>query len=183
MSFRLHRATAAALVVLVGSSAATFAAAALGSTRTPRTPTRAQIRAAIRRAKHSRDLWATVNICNTTQYPNTIGIRGQMPALGFPATLKMVFGVDYWSDAKQAFIPLAGVTEPVRVGRVRRGVHQEGASFAFTPHAGVLRGRVSFQWRFRGRLIGHVTRVTRDGHPSADYGDPSGFSSWKCVIA
>ena len=42
-------------------------------------PTAAQIRIATRRAVNSPNLWATVNICDTTRHPGIVGIRVQMP--------------------------------------------------------------------------------------------------------
>jgi hypothetical protein len=145
-------------------------------------PSVPQIRSAVRKAERSSDLWATVNTCNSVHHPNTIGIRGQMPALGFKAGLQMTFGVDYFSQANDAFLPLDHVSQKLTLGEFTRGVHQEGVSFTFSPHAGLLRGRVRFEWRFAGKPVGHVTRLTRLGHRNADYGDPKGFSSWKCDI-
>jgi hypothetical protein len=186
MPIRLHRGLVISLALALGLAciaiAAPLDARAQARAGTTPAPSRAQIRRAIHAAERSPDLWATVNICNTTGHPNTMGIRGQMPALGFPAELKMVFRVEYWSAAKQVFVTLPGVSQAAAVGRVKSGVHQQGASFTFLPHAGLLRGRVSFQWRLKGKLIGRVARLTRAGHSDADYGDPPGFSSWECAI-
>ncbi len=35
---------------------------------------------------HSRELWATVDVCNPKDQPNTVGIRGSMPGDGMPKT-------------------------------------------------------------------------------------------------
>ena len=45
-------------------------------------------RAAVRRAERSRELWATINICSANAKPGggELGVRGQMPSLGFSAT-------------------------------------------------------------------------------------------------
>src|SRR6516225_9959914 len=85
------RAKAIAAAVAIGGWALVAPACASNSSPTASTkgPTRAQIRAAIHRALHSRVLWATVNICDTMHHQNVIGIRGQMPSLSFAAGLRM----------------------------------------------------------------------------------------------
>jgi hypothetical protein len=144
-------------------------------------PTAAQIRRAISHAEHSRALWATVNICDTPKYPHVIGIRGEMPALGFAAQLRMTFMIDY--AVGKGFKPLHGVADPVKLGTPRSGVYQGGVRFTFGPHAGVLRGRVRFSWRLGKRTLGTVVRTTTAGHHGASYGDPRGFSAARCSIA
>jgi hypothetical protein len=158
-------------------------AAAPGSARQRQTsPTRAQIARAVSQAERSSSVWATINICNSARYPNVMGIRGQMPTLGFPARLRMVFQVDYWQYPNNGFRLLPGVRTPVDLGQRSRGRYQAGVRFQFQPHAGLLRGRVRYQWQFGRRIIGHLDRVTRINHAAADYADPRGFSDWKCVI-
>lgn len=145
-------------------------------------PSPAQVRRAVAAAEHSRDLWATVNICGSASYPDVIGIRGQMPALGFPATLRMLFQIDYWDYRQSRFRPLTGVAQLVALKDATGGTYQAGVRFKFRPHTGLLRGRVRFEWRTRGRAVGSAERLTRQGHGSARYSNPSGFSDWKCVI-
>jgi hypothetical protein len=146
-------------------------------------PTQAQIRAAVKRAEGSRDLWATVNICDTRRYPDVIGIRGQIPSLGFPAQLSMRFQVEYWSSKDKRFKPVRGTRQSVSLGTEQRGLHQSGVRVAFGPHAGSLRGAVRFEWRLGTRLIGQASHTTSHGHPSADFGDPPHYSARKCVIS
>jgi hypothetical protein len=173
MEIRLLRLPA--LVALLVIILAAAAPASLTSAPTPR-----QIRAAVRNAEHSQNLWATVNICNTRNHPNTIGIRGQMPTLGFATKLRMQFRVEYWSG--KAFTPVPGVSKTITLGPAVHGVYQAGVRFPFAPQAGLLRGSVSFEWRLGSRRVAHVTRSTRKGHPDADFGDPKRFSSGVCVI-
>jgi hypothetical protein len=145
-------------------------------------PTRGRIHAAVLRAERSRDLWATVNICNTKHYPNVIGIRGQMPSLGFLAMLDLDVAVDYRPAADKSFRPVPGVKHTVALGRVQTGLRQGGWQFRFKPHAGSLRGSVTFRWRLGGKVLGRVTRTTEQGHHDADFGDPPRYSRAKCVI-
>ncbi|MDQ6745510.1 MAG: hypothetical protein M3Z27_05805 [Actinomycetota bacterium] len=180
MKLRRHPLPLILTVAFVGLLAAPAAPA---RTHAPAaSPTRAQIRKAVRAAEHSRDLWATVNVCGGVRYPNVIGIRGQIPALGFPATLRMLFEIDYWDYNQRRFRPLTGVVQPVALENATRGTYQAGVRFKFQPHTELLRGRVGFQWRVGSRTIGSAERLTRQGHGSARYSDPSGFSDWKCVI-
>src|SRR5947209_20193020 len=57
----------------------------------------ARISRAVRNAERSPSLWATINICGSRRHPNDVGVRGQMPTLGFSASLFMVVQVNYWS--------------------------------------------------------------------------------------
>jgi hypothetical protein len=179
MEIRLLRLSALVALLLI-----VLAPAAQGKTQTTTaatpSPTAAQVRAAVTKAERSPDLWATVNVCNTKKHPNTIGIRGQLPTLGFSAQLRMRFGVEYWTG--RAFTPLRGLEKSVALGAPATGLKQDGWMFPFRPHAGRLRGSVIFEWRLHRRLIGHAKRLTRSHHRSADYGDPRGFSSTQCVI-
>jgi hypothetical protein len=147
-----------------------------------RSPTRAEVQAAVRRAERSPKLWATVNICNTRRHPRTIGIRGQMPALGFSASLYMNVTVTYWSFKQKRLVPVPGTNQRIVLGTWARGLLQGGARFAFRPHSGLLSGRITFEWRRRGQQIGRTVRPTTNGHRDADFGDPRHHSSWDCRI-
>ncbi len=172
----LHRFLIIALLA-VSITASTASARSSGTA-----PTRAQIRAAVRGAERSRFLWATINICNTPRHRDVIGIRAQMPALGFSAQLRMHFGVDYFSPENATFKPYPGAGDLVRLGAPSQGDYQSGTSFRFPSHAGLLRGRVTFEWRLGVQTIARTDRVTALGHPQAMYGDPQRFSSEKCLI-
>lgn len=169
-------------LVLAATIAATIAGSAPAAAAGP--PTRRQIAAAVARAERSRDLWATVNICGSRRYPNTLGVRGQMPALGFPASLSMAVRVDYWSAVRQAFEPIrAAAAQSVRsLGLQKRGLFQDGARFTFEPHAGLLAATVTFLWTRHHRVLGRVTRRTTGGHHDARYGSPPRHSAPRCTL-
>ena len=65
-----------------------------------------QIARAVRTAEQSHSLWATVNICNARKYRHDLGVRGQMPTLGFSSSLFMVVQVNYWSQGQHRFLPI-----------------------------------------------------------------------------
>jgi hypothetical protein len=134
----------------------------------------------------SRELWATVDVCNPKDQPNTIGIRGSMPTDGHKGdTMFMRFRVQYveaktkkWvyvaKGADSGFQPVASTTT----------ASQSGRNFQLVPSAGPfrLRGVISFQWR-RGVHVVHATsRTTTTGHKSLVGADPAGFSVATCKI-
>lgn len=148
-------------------------------------PTPAQIRAAVAHAEHSRQLWTTVNVCNTSANPDRIGIRGQMPALGFSARLSMTIQVDYWDAAAKAFRPVPGPTghAKVNLGTVLDGLEQGGHTFQFPAGTGLLSGTITFQWRRGGKVIGHATKLAIGGHRGVGGGDPPHHSGATCTIS
>jgi hypothetical protein len=114
----------------------------------------------------SRYLWATVNVCDTERSPNTIGIRGSMPARRDEReTMWMRFQVQYLSDVDDSwhYVTDGGDSGFVSVGSARYKARQSGRSFRIDPNNGrsvVVRGRVSFQWR-RGRAAGTQAHAQR----------------------
>jgi len=161
---------AAALLVAAGP-----ASAGVGS---------AQIARAVRSAERSRSLWATVNICDTRKYRNDIGVRGQMPALGFSAKLYMVVQVNYWSRTHNRFLPIQSnlATTRLSLGNSATGLEQDGAVFPFSAHTGLLNATFTFIWTRKGTLIGQTVRRTTAGHHDADHGSPPHFSAAQCRI-
>lgn len=157
------------------------AAPALAATPKSRAPTQAQIRRAIARAERSRDLWATVDICNTKHHPRVLGIRGQMPSLGFAASHEMSIRVDYQPAPMSGFKP-AGVRRSVALGYSATRLLQGGFMWQFPQHTGRLRGTVTFVWRRGSELLGRTTRTTSSGHRDVDFGDPRRFSAADCDI-
>lgn len=163
------------------------AATASSAKRHPASPSRRQIAAAVQRAKHSKDLWATVNICDPRRPASlryVVGIRGQMPALGFSARLTMTVHVGYWSQAEHAFVPDSSpnATRTQALGSEAHGLQQSGAEFKFYPHAGRFDATVTFQWT-RGRtILARVQRPTTAHHPSADFGTPPHYTAASCSV-
>jgi hypothetical protein len=151
------------------------------STPAAKQPTPAQVRAAVAKAERSKQLWSTVNVCNSKHHPHTIGIRGQMPSLSFPSSLFMQVQVDYWNYKAKKFEPDPGVRQWVSLGDPANEIVQGGALFKFKPPA-VLAGTVTFQWKLHGKVIGTKQRATGGGHRNAKFGDPPGYSANDCTI-
>jgi hypothetical protein len=134
----------------------------------------------------SRQLWATINVCNPKDQPDIVGVRGSMPSDGHRQDrMFMSFRLQYLSSTTNHWADLAGATPAflaVGSGTARQG----GQSFQLMPVAGkpafTLRGLVEFQWR-RGRTVLQSTRrPTTAGHVSLAGADPRGFSAAACQI-
>jgi hypothetical protein len=172
----------AVLAIVMLAATSVLAGPASTATAVIKHPTAAQIRRAVRNAKHSKALWATVNICDTKKFPDTLGVRGQMPALGFGSSLSIDIQVDFFDKTKKRFVPVPSATMKIPLGRVASGLQQGGATFTFQPHTGLLSATVDFQWMRGGKVLAHTTRRTTGAHKSADFGNPAHFSAPQCTI-
>ena len=107
-----------------------------------------------------------------------------MPTLGFAASLSMVVQVDYWSNAKQRFVPVQSSTgtTTLALGTLSTGLQQDGAVFPFKPHTGLLSATITFIWSRGGKVLGQTVRRTTAGHPDADFGSPARYSAAQCRI-
>ncbi|HEY2316896.1 MAG TPA: hypothetical protein VGH67_01240 [Solirubrobacteraceae bacterium] len=170
----------AALVTTVLAAAVLLAAVPVSAA----TVGPARIARAVRTAEKSRSLWATVNICSSRRYPHALGVRGQMPTLGFSASMSMVVQVNYWSTASRRFLPIQSKLASTRlsVGSAATGLEQDGAVFPFTAHTGLLNATVTFIWTRSGKVIGQTVRRTTAGHRDADHGSPPHYSAAQCRI-
>ena len=168
-------------VALVPVAATTPAAAARSR---PAGPTTARVRASVARAERSKYLWATVNICSDGHPGGLMGVRGEMPALGFSATLSMTIQLNQYSTKRKAFVAVPGATakRAVSLGALRSRVHQGGAEFPFSANPGLLDATITFTWTRAGTQIGRVSRPTTGGHPEADFSRPAKFSAAQCRI-
>ena len=131
-------------------------------------------------------LWATVNVCDTDEHPDTIGIRGSMPGTGRGADrLFMRFTVQFQaSDGTWRNLSSGGVSDWQSVGSGRWDARQSGYSFQLRPpHGSVrLRGLVRFEWRRGGRVVRREVRATEAGHRSTAGADPRDYSRGVCII-
>jgi hypothetical protein len=145
-------------------------------------PSPSQISAAIQTAEHSKQLWATVNVCTTNHHHGLLGIRGQMPSLGFASDMYMTFEVTYKRSSSSRFRPLRSTKARVSVGQAAHKVLQVGRSYPFQTSPTLLAGRVTFEWRRSGKLLGRTTRRTTGHHTHVDFADPPGFSQPFCRL-
>lgn len=154
----------------------------------------------IAKASQAPALWATVNICDTADAPDSMGIRASMPGNGTDQRMWMRFTAEYWSRSRQAWTAVSGsgISPWVYVGSARSSLRQAGWTFAFSePPDGVtftMRAHVEFEWRAkaaalrraakrsRGRVVRSLIRATETGIEGVDGGDPAGTSKAACLI-
>jgi hypothetical protein len=156
---------------------------------TPTTPTPAPTTSAQERALYeSHELWATVDVCNPKDKPDTIGIRGSMPSDGHKGdTIYMRFRVQYEEALSKKWVDIAkGADSGFQPVHTAGAASQAGRNFQLVPTASgtfTLRGVVSFQWRRGARVVYATSRPTTAGHESLAGADPKGFSAATCTIA
>jgi hypothetical protein len=136
----------------------------------------------------SRLLWATIDVCNATDQPDTIGIRGSMPGDHVAHdTMFMRFRLQYMNTTTKAWVDLTkGAAEAYTNVGTGASARQAGRSFQLNPVAGqpafTLRGIVNFEWRRRGAVVAQASRATSAGRVSLAGSDPEGFSAATCLI-
>jgi len=174
---------AAALTLAVGAlSAPALAVATAGAQGAPARPGGHSLLS-------SRELWATVDVCDPSDQPNTVGVRGSMPGDGHPKdTMYMRFQLQYLDTKTGAWSDLVhgGNSGFIAVGTAK-SVRQGGTSFQLgAPVAGqpayTLRGLVTFQWRHGTSVLHEATRTTSAGHQGVGDADPPGYSAAQCAI-
>jgi len=133
-------------------------------------------------------LWATVNVCDTVDKPNTIGIRASMPGSGIREERMFVrFQVQFKApkDDKWHNVGAAGDSGFLDIGSGRYRARQSGRNFTIMPPDGVeylLRGAVTFEWRLDGEVVRRARKSTTAGHRNTRGSDPKGFSAASCVV-
>lgn len=133
-------------------------------------------------------LWATVNVCDTAERPNTIGIRASMPGSGIRSErMFMRFQVQFLSpkDGKWHNVGKAGDSGFVAVGSGKYRARQAGRNFMLKPPEGTsyrLRGAVTFEWRLDGEVVRRARKRTTSGHRGTAGADPAGYSAASCVV-
>jgi hypothetical protein len=172
------------LACLVTALAAFAPPAALGKSAAKRAKPAVDTPALFR----SRLLWATIDVCNPADQPDTLGIRGSMPGDHHTHdTMFMRFRLQYLNPATKAWTDLAkGASSGYADVGTGADPRQAGRSFQLNPVAGqpafTLRGVVSFQWRHGKTVLAQTSRPTTAGRDSLAGADPAGFSAASCLI-
>lgn len=137
----------------------------------------------------SKRLWATVNVCDTADHPDTIGIRASMPGSARRGVrLFMRYRLQYLGSSDNAWHHLdeGGDSGFVDVGSGRYRRREAGRNFMLdAPTAGreyVLRGLVTFEWRRGDHVLRRARKRTTAGHVVTAGADPKGFSAATCTI-
>jgi hypothetical protein len=120
-----------------------------------------------------RPFWATVNICDTKDAPNALGVRTSVPGNGSNERIFARYTAQWWSEEAQKWLTVSGsgVTAWVGLGSADMASRQAGWTFRFVqPPAGttyVMRGVVELQWRDRlqaARKRGPAARKRHRAH-------------------
>jgi hypothetical protein len=138
--------------------------------------------------KESKDLWATVNVCDTSVHDNMMGVRASMPGDGDHTKMYMRFIAQYYDRAKQLWSEVkgSGVSKWIYVGSGVFKRREGGYTFAFDPPGGgktfVLRGAVDFKWTKGRRIVRTAHVLTKAGHTRTKGADPATYSASLCEI-
>ena len=138
---------------------------------------------------NSRLLWSTIDVCNPTDQPDTIGVRGSMPGDGQAHdTMYMRFRLQYMNTTTKTWTDLArpppramrasAPAPPQAPGRAQLPAQPGPGQPAFT-----LRGVVNFQWRHGRSIVAQGSRPTSAGRESLAGSDPAGFSTATCLLS
>lgn len=129
-------------------------------------------------ADDGRPFWATVNICDTKNSPNALGIRTSVPGNGTRQRIFARYTAQWWSEADQEWLTVegSGVTPWALVGSADMASRQAGWTFTFVqPPEGttyVMRGVVELQWRDTAaaakRVRRRIARKRQRARSSAD---------------
>lgn len=169
------------------------ASTAAAVSRKPTSAVAERARGTITAPRHSllssRELWATIDVCNPAKEPDTVGIRGSMPGDGHVKdAMYMRFQLEYMDPKSNVWsVPARGADSGfIGVGAAKTG-RQGGSSFQLgapkSQPGYTMRGVVTFQWRRAGRVVHQATRTTSAGHPNVVRADPPGYSAAQCTIA
>jgi hypothetical protein len=142
--------------------------------------------------------WATVNVCDTAQSRNAVGIRAGMPGNGTRERMYMRFQLQWYRPAKRRYADVGAPSTWVSAGSARFRTAQRGFTFGgiADPAPGArfkLRGEVSFEWRERQPIregskrkhevvVKRARRITRGGLKGVAGGKPKGRSDGVCVV-
>jgi hypothetical protein len=173
------------LALLLTTTACLLPAAASAATVAPGSSKEAPLLKAL---LHSRELWATIDVCSPADQPDFVGIRGSMPGDKHARDkMYMSFRLQYMDATSKKWVDLSSAKTPAFVfvgpgGSVRQG----GRSFQLVPRAGkpasTLRGVVDYQWRRGKTVLQSTSRPTSAGRKSLAGADPAGFSAASCLI-
>jgi len=133
-------------------------------------------------------IWATVNVCDTPNAPNTLGLRGSMPGSSRKGATMWIRFVGQYKSSKTTWSNASALdTGYLSNGSAHIKARQAGHSFRLMQPANgnsyLLRGMLTFQWRTKkGTPFRTVHRVTTAGHQSTAGADPPGYSAATCRI-
>jgi hypothetical protein len=142
----------------------------------------------------TRDLWATINVCDTVSNPDSVGIRASMPG-GTGRRMYMRFALEFFQQPSGPWGRVSGdsATGWKYAGSARLKNRRAGFTFRLGPPPPgsrfLVRGVVRYEWRERRRtrrgrrivVVRRAARRTEVGHGTV-VGDPPYFSDSVCEV-
>jgi hypothetical protein len=138
-------------------------------------------------AAGTRDLWATVNVCDTKASPNDMGVRARMPGDGRRHRMFMRFNAQFKTGETWKAVSGKGASRWLYAGSALFKTQELGYTFSFdAPKSGssyLMRGLVQFQWRSKsGKVVRRTHLYTEGGHPTKG-AEPKRYSAAQCKIS
>src|SRR5258705_12013563 len=79
-------------------------------------------------ATRPKDLWATINVCDTAIHPDMMGVRASMPGDAQHTRMYMRFAAQYYDRSKQLWLDVkgSGLSDWISVGSGQYARRQAG---------------------------------------------------------
>ena len=135
-------------------------------------------------AEARKNLWATVNVCDTAKHPNEVGVRASMPGTPRRASRRIRFRIQYRAGDRWRYVDGAD-SGWEKLSRSRGRPVEAGWSFEFPPPDSgpiTFRGVVRYRWLRGGHVVDHELQITTARHRSTTGSDPEGYSAATCSI-
>ena len=138
-------------------------------------------------AAATKHLWSTVNVCDSPNHPDDVGVAARMPGAAKGYRMYMRFYVQYLDGDEWRFVKDGGKSPWVLAGSDKFSWIERGWTFSFEPPPAnvsyTFRGFVRFEWR-RGKkkVVKRAHRYTSAGHPGTADADPKDYSARKCKM-
>jgi hypothetical protein len=136
----------------------------------------------------TKNLWATVNVCDSPNHPDDVGVAARIPGGARGYRMYMRFYVQFLDGDTWRFVKEGGKSPWVLAGSDKFSWVERGWTFSFDPPpAGTsytMRGFVRYEWR-RGKrkVVKRTHRYTSSGHPGTSDADPKDYSAKWCKMA
>ncbi len=130
-----------------------------------------------------------MNICDTENNPNVLGVRASMPGNGTNQTMWMRFFASYFDRATEKWHEVGGTAAHPGSSSATRGSAPPGRSELrhqpalpiYEPSWSAASSNTS--WRQEdGKVVRRAPQMTLAGHPTGRHGDPRGYSAGVCEI-
>jgi hypothetical protein len=131
---------------------------------------------------------ATINVCDSANHPDDLGIAARMPGTGTNLRMYMRFYAQYLDGDEWRFVKVGGKSPWVLAGSAKFSWIERGWTFSFDPPpAGIsytMRGFVRFEWRKgKTKVVKRTHRYTSAGHTGTRDADPPGYSARTCKMS